>query len=264
MVSVNEVTRFICLFHDTDRARGALGALEDLGFPRGSVQTLGGSGANAADIRDLAALGVPERDLTHLQDGIRDGGMVVSLEASEDRSDEIEKIFRHYSAGKIDETELQSADHVSAPVATPLGTEDSASRVANEAVIPVAQEELVVGKREVERGAVRVYRHTVETPVSEEINLHNERVVLEYREVNRPATEADVRAGQQDIELVETAEIPVVQKVARVVEEVRVGKVDSARTEVVQDSVRHTEVEVKPAQTNSEASTALRDQSTKY
>ena len=75
--------------------------------------------------------------------------------------------------------------------------------------------------------------------------IYTVRVVLEYRETNRPATEADIQAGSKQIELIETAEVPVVQKVARVVEEVHVGKVETDRTEVVQDSVRHTEVQVE-------------------
>ena len=129
-------------------------------------------------------------------------------------------------------------------VAAPIA-ETTSSVAASEAVIPIAQEQLVVGKREVDRGGVRVYRRTVEEPVSDTVDLHSERVALEYREVNRPATEADINAGAQEIDLVETSEVPVVQKVARVVEEVHVGKVASDRTEVINDSVRHTEVEVE-------------------
>ena len=96
---------------------------------------------------------------------------------------------------------------------------------------------------------MRVYRRTVDEAVSEDVSLHSERVVLEHRDVNRPATDADLFAGDQAIELVETAEVPVVQKVARVVEEVHVGKVESDRTEMVEDTVRHTEVDVQPVET---------------
>ena len=165
----------------------------------------------------------------------------MSLEAPESRSAEIERIFHRYSADKIDETELETA------ATEPLSAAYAAGQpVAGEAVIPVAAEELHVGKREVDRGGVRVYRRTVEEPVQQDVNLHAERVVLSYREVDRPVTDADLRAGTQTIELVETAEVPVVEKVARVVEEVHVGKVETDRTEVVEDSVRHTEVAVEP------------------
>ncbi len=252
---VNDLTRFICLFHDADRARAAVSALERLGVARGSISSLGDSEASTGmtGSQALTDLGVPERDLHHLQDGLRRGGVLVSLEAPEDQSREIEKVFHHYSADKIDETEIGTA------VAAPLVAESTTGQLPGEAVVPIVQEELQVGKREVERGGVRVYRRTVEEPVSEDVNLHSERVVLEYREVNRPVTDADLRAGSQQIELVETAEVPVVQKVARVVEEVRVGKVESEHTEVIEDTVRHTEVDVQPVDASSVTGGRLRD-----
>jgi uncharacterized protein (TIGR02271 family) len=183
---------------------------------------------------------------------LRNGGVVVSLEAPESRSGDIESIFHKYSADKIDEAALETAAPMvvpPVPLATaPVETGEAlrAGEVTGQAVVPVAQEELHVGKREVDRGGVRVYRRTVEEPVQQDVDLHGERVVLEYREVNRPVTDADLRAGTQEIELVETAEVPVVEKVARVVEEVHVGRVETERTETIQDTVRHTEVEVQP------------------
>ena len=247
-MALNEgLTRFICLFHHADRATAAVSALEGLGIARESVSTLGDSAYSTGmtGSQSLTDVGVPERDLAHLQDGLRHGGVVVSLEAPEGRSAEIERIFHKYSADKIDEADLGANPDANMAAAAPYAAEPTGSTLAGEAVIPVTEESLVVGKREVERGGVRVYRHTVEQPVTEQVNLHEEHVVVNRRPVDRAVTEADVRAGSQEIELVETAEVPVVQKVARVVEEVRVGKVESDRTEVVQDSVRHTEVEVE-------------------
>ena len=244
MASVEELTRFICLFHNADRARAAVSALESAGFDRGGVSTLGDgeSSTGMTSSQSLEALGVPERDLSHLQDGLRRGGVLVSLSAPETRSGAIESIFHRYSAEKIDETgaETGTGNAPLAAAAIPAGRE-----IAGEAVLPVVEESLVVGKREVDRGGVRVFRRTVEEPVSESVDLHEERVVVDRRPVNRAVTDADLRAGTQEIELVETAEIPVVQKVSRVVEEVRVGKVESDRTEVIQDSVRRTEVAVE-------------------
>jgi hypothetical protein len=45
-----------------------------------------------------------------------------------------------------------------------------------EAVVPVVEEELKVGKRTVEKGGVRVDTKVVETPVQEQVQLHEERV----------------------------------------------------------------------------------------
>jgi uncharacterized protein (TIGR02271 family) len=112
-----------------------------------------------------------------------------------------------------------------------------------EKAFPVVQEELEVGKRRVQTGAFRVYSRTTETPVSESVTLREEHASVERRPVDRPATEADLKEGF--VEMRETQETPVVQKTARVVEEVVVGKQTSERTETVSDTVRGTQVDVE-------------------
>jgi uncharacterized protein (TIGR02271 family) len=112
--------------------------------------------------------------------------------------------------------------------------------------IPVVEEELKVGKREVQRGGVRVFSRVVETPVNESLNLREEHVSVERRPVNQPISTSDATAfKEQSIELRESAEEAVVQKSARVVEEVLVGKEVSQRQENIHDTVRHTEVQVE-------------------
>jgi uncharacterized protein (TIGR02271 family) len=111
--------------------------------------------------------------------------------------------------------------------------------------IPVVQEELKVGKREVQRGGVRVFSRVVETPVDQTIGLREEHVNVERRPVDQPISSADAAFKEQSIELRETAEEAVVQKSARVVEEVLVGKEVSQRQEQIHDTVRHTEVQVE-------------------
>jgi uncharacterized protein (TIGR02271 family) len=128
------------------------------------------------------------------------------------------------------------------------------------AAIPVVQEELKVGKREVSRGGVRVYSRVVETPVSESVNLREEHVNVERRPVDQPISAADATAfKEQSIELRETAEEAVVQKSARVVEEVLVGKEVSQREQQISDTVRHTEVQVEnlPGDTSLRTSGAM-------
>jgi len=114
------------------------------------------------------------------------------------------------------------------------------------ATIPVIQEELKVGKREVDRGGVRIYQHVRETPVDESVRLHEEHVHVERHPVDRPASEADL-AGLKEgsFEMRETAEEAVVGKTARIVEEVVVSKESSERTQDIHDTVRRTDVEVE-------------------
>lgn len=107
------------------------------------------------------------------------------------------------------------------------------------------QEELHVGKREVEGGGVRVRSRIVERPVEETLRLREEHVRVERHDVNRPITDSDRAAFQdRDIELTERAEVPVVNKEARVVEEIKISKDVDERTETVRDTVRNTEVDI--------------------
>jgi uncharacterized protein (TIGR02271 family) len=113
--------------------------------------------------------------------------------------------------------------------------------------IPVIEEDLQVGTRQVQRGGVRLYTRVTERPVEETVRLRDETVHVERRPVDRPASEADLAAVKEGtIEVTETDEEPVVRKQARVVEEVVVRKDVQEQTETVQDRVRRTEVDVEP------------------
>jgi uncharacterized protein (TIGR02271 family) len=130
-----------------------------------------------------------------------------------------------------------------------LQRDTSIDQTTGKAKIPVVQEDVQVGKRLVERGGVRVFSRVVETPVNETVNLREEHVNVERRPVDQTINPADVGAFKdKTIELRETAEEAVVQKTARVVEEVVVGKEVSQRQQQVQDTVRRTEVDVQPLQ----------------
>jgi len=121
------------------------------------------------------------------------------------------------------------------------GAAGAASRTA----IPVVEERLKVGKREVQKGGVRVYSRLVETPVSESVGLREEHVNVERHKVDQPIGTDSNAFNEQKIELRETNEEAVVEKSARVVEEVVVGKQVSERQQQIQDTLRHTEVQVE-------------------
>lgn len=115
----------------------------------------------------------------------------------------------------------------------------------DEAVLPVVEEEVDIGKQQVQTGGVRVHTKIEERPVEEQVNLREERVNVERRSVDRPLSDADRNAfKEQSFEVTETAEEPVVRKRARVIEEVVVGKDVRERTETVRDTVRRQDVHV--------------------
>ncbi len=123
-------------------------------------------------------------------------------------------------------------------------TMDNKNRTAD-GKIDVIEENLEVGKREVETGGARVTSRVVERPVEEKVNLREEHVEVKRTKVDRPASSSDLENFKEgSVEMHETSEVPVVNKEAHVVEEVSIEKDVENREEVVKDTVRKTEVDV--------------------
>ncbi|MFC0409169.1 YsnF/AvaK domain-containing protein [Roseomonas elaeocarpi] len=140
-----------------------------------------------------------------------------------------------------------------APVAATADTALPAAGLArggDEEVIPLVEEQLRVGKRDVEHGRVRVRSYTVETPVSEQVTLRQEHVDVQRRAVDRPLTDAEHLFQDRTIEATEHAEEAVIAKEARVKEELVIRKVATEDIQTVSDTVRHTEVKVEDERDN--------------
>src|SRR5690606_25808226 len=99
---------------------------------------------------------------------------------------------------------------------TDMGMERSRDiDVGEERQFDVVEEELEVGKREIETGGVRVRSYVTSRPVEEQIRLRSERVRVDRRPVDRPAGAGDIDAFQEgEIEVTERHEEPVVSKSA--------------------------------------------------
>lgn len=121
----------------------------------------------------------------------------------------------------------------------------SGGDVVNEERVPIVEESLVVGKREVERGHIRVRSRVVESPVQEQVSLRAEHVEIERRSVDQPVSHADAVFGDRTVEMTATSEEAVVGKEAHVVEEVVISKDATQRSETIKDTVRHTEVDIE-------------------
>ena len=234
MAATTDLTTLVCLFHHRSMAETALKDLLKAGVSQPSISVFDNSDSQGSGSSSLLALGVPERDQKHLEDGLQNGGVIVAVSTESALVSKVEAIFADHSATKIDESEVAPK-----PVA-PL-----AAVAAEGTVVPIVEEELAVGKRTVDAGGVRVYRKVVEIPVEQSVNLREEHINVDRRSVDRPATEADLNQGDRTIELTETAEEAVIGKNARVVEELLIGKETTERTEHIQDSVRRTEVDVQ-------------------
>ena len=186
----------------------------------------------------------PPREDRHIyEEALRRGGYLLTVNCDDAEAGRVHALLEGSNAvDMVDrERELRASGFAppSAPASAPL-----AAAATADTVIPVVEEQLVVGKRQVDRGGVRVRAYTVETPVQENVSLRQERVDVERRAVNAPVADTAGLFQERDLELVETSEEVVIAKEARIVEELNVHKEAGQRVETVSDTVRHTEVEV--------------------
>jgi uncharacterized protein (TIGR02271 family) len=214
----------------------------------------------------LVDLGVDNEYAGYYAEGVRRGGTLVVAHAEDTWEDKISDIMsRHDPVDMSTRASTWKAsgwsgfEDSSQPYTTDqLTTEREQYRTldnGDEARLQVVEEELKVGKRDVEKGGVRAHTYVTEKPVEEQVHLREEHVSVERHPVDRPATEADFITGDQSIEVTEMAEEAVVSKEARVVEEVVVKKEVEERDETIRDTVRRKDVQVEPMGAGSTDST---------
>ncbi len=115
----------------------------------------------------------------------------------------------------------------------------------NDNVLEVIEEDLAVGKAQVERGRMRIYNVVTEREVSANVTLKDETIRVQRRPVNR-AIEIDPDIFKsRSFEMVEMDEIAQVKKTARVVEEVAIGKDVTDKIETIKETLRRQDVQVE-------------------
>jgi len=252
--------------------------------------------ATGGVVAGLIKSGLPEEDAQYYAEGVRRGGALVTVTGPEDMARKAYEIMNRNNAVNIDErvatwrqsgwkgydakAQPYSAQDIqkfrqsySKPASTTTKTTSSTQSTQptrtmknnEERVLPVVEEELQVGKREVEKGTVRVYQTVTEKPVSEQVTLREEHVNIERRPVDRAMSSADQTAFKdQTFEMTEHAEQAVVSKQARVIEEVVIGKEVTQRTETINDTVRRTDVKVEQGSTTNTSSTRSQGMTSGY
>lgn len=217
-----------------------------------------GTGEHEGFWASLKNLFVPDEDRNAYAEGIRRGGYLLTADVDDHEADTAVRILD--TAGSVDFDTRQGewrssgwaggstagADYTARQTGA-LGATAAGGQTVSEEAIPVVQEELRIGKREVERGGARVRSYIREVPVNEQVTLRDEHVSVERRAVDQPLRAGDLSDDllrERTIDVRETAEEAVIGKEARVVEEVVVRKTADTRVENVSDTVRRTEVEV--------------------
>lgn len=230
---------------------------------QGGSDRYAGGGDGEGFWASLKNLFVADEDRHAYAEGIRRGGYLLSADVDEQYADEAVRVLDN--AGSVDFDTRQGewreggwaggstagASYTTGGAIGAAGlsasTNDNRGQTVAEEAIPIVQEELRVGKRDVTRGGARVRSYVREVPVNEQVTLRDEHVSVERRPVDRALSAGEVDGDllrERTIEMRETDEEAVIGKEARVVEEVVVRKTTDTHVENVSDTVRRTEVEV--------------------
>jgi uncharacterized protein (TIGR02271 family) len=267
------IEHIVAVFPDTDSADAAERDLADAGIAGAAVRRYRGGAATTTEARSAQPSGfwawllgeegtnvTPPRsaEAARFESSAGSGRAVLSVTVEDDsRIHQAISILEAHGPIEMDES-TEGVEMNQPPASSSSGSagttgpnaavvQPGTSARNQEEIIPLAKEELEIGKRKVDRGTTRVRRYVVEQPVEREVTLQGERVTIERR---RPAGTSPGSGEFQEriVEVHETDEVPTVDKHAHVAEEVAVRREIAERTEKVRDTIRREEVEVTPSE----------------
>jgi uncharacterized protein (TIGR02271 family) len=228
----------IGLFDDRSEAMRAYTSLHQAGFAKADLDIL--TNDDSDDVPKLAEMKkfVPEPDVTVYLEGVRKGGTLITAhvaDTSAPRAAEILSGFGITSIGKR-AAELKQADASLPALSNPAKDPN---------VFEVIEEDLAVGKEQIERGRMRIYNVVSERQVAKDVGLRDETIKVQRRPVNRAVSIDQDLFKERSFEMVETDEIAKVAKTARVVEEVSLGKEVVEKIQTIRDTLRRQDVQVE-------------------
>lgn len=211
---------------------------------------LAGAGIGAAAgglVGALTNLGVPEEQAGNYAEGVRRGGTLVTAEVDDQHVDHAVNIMNRHNPVDINRRSQHWKEKGDYKGFRSQGQGMTREQIQQErSSMPIVEENLQVGKREVESDRVRVHRSVSERPVEKDVDLRSEHIEVERRDVNRPLNEGDQDVFKEETyEFTEHSEEPIARKEQRVVGEVDISKETDTHTETYRDTVRRSDVEVE-------------------
>jgi stress response protein YsnF len=224
-------------------------------------QSQGQSGHDGSIWSSLKDAFVADDDRSGYEEGVRRGGCLLCAQVDEHEADQAVRVLEETGSIDFDRRQEQWRSEGWTGASAQQQSQQPHSQQAqqqqfaaqsqtetSEQRIPIVEEMIKVGKREVERGGARVRSYVQETPVSEQVTLREEHVNIERRPVDQQLSSADLSGNdmlqERTVEMHAHGEEAVVAKDARVKEELVIQKTADQHSENVQDSVRETRVDV--------------------
>jgi stress response protein YsnF len=245
--------KIVTLFDTAQHADAARRELETAGFPSSDISYISSkTTAPGARLREpglwqrLFGRDIAQDEATVYGRTVESGGVVLTVRAPESEVPRAMRILNAHNLvdvkGRAAEQRL-SSETAQTTKAAPVMS--APATFPGEEVVALAEEQMNVGKRVVDRGTTRVRRFVTEKPVETQVSLHEEHVEVIRRAITDPEYVRNLEWADKTIELSETAEEPVISKTAHVVEEVVIRKEGKDHTETLRDKVRRQQVDVE-------------------
>jgi uncharacterized protein (TIGR02271 family) len=259
----------VAAFDTSDHAMAAVKALEASGFHPADISVIDSSRLTAAKGVDVAAhppglwhrlfgTDLHKYEAAVYADTIDDGGTVVSVRVPHDQVAHASGILDLHRPINVHDRAVTSgvapAVHVEtaakAITAMPLVGDQAVAVTQKLAaihsdVLQLAEEQLRIGKKNVETGQTRVRRFTTERDVSQDVTLHEEHAEVLRTALTQPAALEEIDWADRVIELVESKEQALVHKTARLVEEVSLRSIGADHVETIHEKLRRQQAEVE-------------------
>jgi len=227
----------IGLFDDRNEGMRAYTALSNEGFALADLDIL--TNDDQDDVPKLASLrnNLPGPDAEVYLEGVRQGGTIITANVADGTATRAAEIMSNFNMVNITDRAAQfQRTNPNLVLSDPAHDQH---------VLEVIEEDLQVGKGEVERGRMRIYSVISEREVAQDVALRDETIRVNRRPVNRQVDIKPELFQERSFEMVEMDEIALVGKTARVVEEVVIGKEVAEKIETIKETLRRQDVEIE-------------------
>ena len=198
------------------------------------ASTLAGAGIGAAAgglLGALVGMGIPEEDARHFEQGFKQGGILVTVNAGA-RSAEARRSL------------LESGADLGPTARTTAGATAGVAGTSDQERLELREEQLQVETREKQAGEVRVRKDVVTEQRNIEVPVTREEVVIErHTGSGREASKQGI-GGDEEVRIPLMEEEVDVKKRAVVREEISVGKRPVTETKNVSETVRREEARI--------------------
>ena len=260
----------VAVYDTPAHADAAVKALKAAGFAESDISVFdsarlkGGRATMAAGVKEpglwqrLFGTDVYQHEANIYSETVEDGGVVISLRVPPSEVSHARAVLDIHRPVDVHDRAVTAgvapAAHVEAVEkkleAVPLAAVQQVAvssklSAAQPDVLRLAEEQLEVGKQMAETGRTRVRRFVTEQDVAKDVTLHEEHAEVLRKAVSDPKYVGEIDCADGTIEVIETAEHALVNKTARIVEEVGLRKIGADHVETIRDKLRRQQVEIE-------------------